>query len=73
MAFARLMATPFGRLLRVVVGVALVFCGLQVVGGGWGIVLALLGTTAVLAGALNLCLIAKLIGAPFRGRDALKS
>jgi hypothetical protein len=74
MGFVRFMASPAGRILRIVVGVALVFYGFNVMGGsGWGIALAAFGTIAVIAGVFNLCLIAGLIGAPFRGRDVLKS
>jgi hypothetical protein len=73
MAFARFMASPAGRLLRIVVGVALVFYGFQGLGGGWGIALAAFGAIAVIAGVFNLCLIAGLLGAPFRGRNLQKS
>jgi hypothetical protein len=77
MAFARFMASPAGRISRVVLGVALVFYGFRVLGGsngsGWGIAVAALGAIAVIAGVFNLCLIAGLLGAPFRGRDVLNS
>jgi hypothetical protein len=70
MAFARFMASPTGRVLRIVVGVALVFYGFRGMGGsGWGIALAAFGTVGVITGVFNLCLIAGLLGAPFRGRD----
>jgi hypothetical protein len=70
MACARFMASPAGRLLRVVLGVALVFYGFRGLdGSGWGIAMAALGTVTVIAGVFNLCLIAGLLGAPFRGRD----
>jgi uncharacterized membrane protein YphA (DoxX/SURF4 family) len=77
MAFARFMASPVGRILRILLGVALVFYGFRglggMEGGGWGIAVAAFGAVGVIAGALNLCLIAGLIGAPFRGRDVLRS
>jgi hypothetical protein len=73
MGFARFMAAPAGRILRIVSGLVLLYVGFNVVGGGWGIALAAFGVIAILAGTLNLCLIAGLIGAPFRGRDVLKS
>jgi hypothetical protein len=74
MGFARFMASPAGRVMRIVLGVALVFYGFQGMGGsGWGIALAAFGTIAVIAGVFNLCLIAGLLGAPFRGREVLKS
>jgi hypothetical protein len=74
MGFARFMASPAGRVMRIVLGVALVFYGFQGMGGsGWGIALAAFGAIAVIAGVFNLCLIAGLLGAPFRGREVLKS
>ena len=74
MALARFMASPAGRLLRIALGVTLVFYGFQGMhGSGWGIALAAFGAVAVIAGTFNLCLIAGLIGAPFRGRDLQKS
>ena len=74
MGFARFMASPTGRLTRIGLGVALIFYGFRGLGGsGWGIALAAFGTVAVIAGVFNLCLIAGLLGAPFRGRDVLRS
>ncbi len=66
MKFAHFMATPVGRLLRAVVGLALI---------GWGYslgsaVLMVVGAVPLLAGVFNVCLIAPLLHAPFLGRDA---
>lgn len=69
MEFARFMAGPIGRGARIVVGLLLVVLG--VLWGGWWSVLAAVGVVVFLAGALNVCGIAPLVGAPFRGRDAL--
>ncbi|MEX2620830.1 MAG: DUF2892 domain-containing protein [Egibacteraceae bacterium] len=69
MGFARFMAGPLGRGLRIVAGIALVAIGLTT-GGAGGIVLALVGLVPIYAGAANVCLIAPLLRAPFRGRDA---
>jgi hypothetical protein len=66
MAFVRFMASPAGRALRIVVGMALIVVGLTV-GKTAGTVLAVVGLVPLLAGALNLCLLAPLFGAPFRG------
>jgi hypothetical protein len=68
--FARFMANPIGRGARIIVGIAIVAIGLLVVGGGWGIVLTVVGVVMFLAGAVNFCLLAPIIGAPFKGRDA---
>lgn len=75
MSFARFMAGPIGRGVRIVVGLLLLVVGvMRATGGsaGWW-ALAAVGLVVFLAGALNVCGIAPLIGAPFRGRDALAS
>ena len=63
MEFARFMAGPVGRGVLIAVGLA--------VGSTGGTVLAVVGVLPLLAGALNICVIAPLLKAPFRGRDAL--
>lgn len=71
MAFAKFMAGPIGRGVRVVAGLVLVLLGLVSIGGVGGIIVAALGLVAVAAGAFNFCLIAPIIKAPFFGKDAL--
>ncbi len=69
MSFAKFMATAPGRALRIVLGLALIYWG-------WlfgATLLAVAGLVPIAAGAFNCCLIAPLIGAPFRGADALKA
>lgn len=73
MAFAKMMASMGGRLVRIVAGLILIAAGLLVVEGTGGIILAVVGVLPVLAGVLNVCLIAPLIGAPLSGNDALRS
>jgi hypothetical protein len=70
MGFARFMATGLGRLLRMVVGLALVLYGVFGAHGALEYVLSLVGVVAFAAGLFNFCTIAPLIGAPFRGEDA---
>lgn len=70
MAFAKFMAGPIGRIVRIVAGVALIVWGLSM-GDTTGILIAVVGVLPVLAGVFNVCLIAPVIGAPFSGRDAL--
>ena len=70
MAFATFMASPAGRLLRVV-------AGLIVLGGGvWaiiasntilGVVLIVVGLLPLLAGLFDFCVFAPLFGAPLSG------
>ncbi len=69
MAFATFMAGPIGRMARIVLGVVLVLLGLFAMSGAAGWIVALIGVVAVLAGALNFCLIGPLIKAPFSGKD----
>lgn len=70
MSFARFMAGPIGRGVRVVAGIALIVIGI-VVGSVGGVILAVVGAVALLAGAANFCLISPLLKAPFKGKDAL--
>jgi hypothetical protein len=67
MAFAHLMSTPAGRLIRIAAGIAMIAVGIAL-GGAWWI-LAVAGLLPLLAGVANVCLIAPLLGAPFRGAD----
>lgn len=71
MEFARWMARPLGRGLRIVMGLVIVLLGFTQIDGTWGNVVAFLGLVPIAAGTLNFCLIAPLIHAPFWGRDAL--
>lgn len=73
MALAKFMASPTGRILRIVAGIGLIFVGLfMVVDQVVSIVLAAVGVVFVLVGVFNVCLLAPIIGAPFSGREALK-
>jgi hypothetical protein len=73
MGFAKFMAGPIGRGVRIIAGVILVLVGLLSVGDVGGIVLAAVGVVVFLAGALNVCLISPILGAPFSGKKALES
>lgn len=70
MSFAHFMAGPIGRGVRVLAGIGLVVAGLFV-GSAVGWLLAIVGVVAFLAGALNVCLLAPLLKAPFSGKEAL--
>jgi len=72
MSFARFMAGPIGRGVRVVAGLALIVIGLSI-GSAGGYVLAVVGVVPLLAGALNVCVIAPVLKAPFSGKAALQS
>jgi hypothetical protein len=67
MTFTRLMSTPAGRLVRIAAGIAMIAIGIAL-GGAWWI-LAIAGLLPLLAGVVNVCLIAPFLRAPFRGAD----
>jgi hypothetical protein len=68
MRLAAFMATPLGRVIRVLVGIALIVVGLAVTGGAAGGIMAAIGTALIAFGVFNVCVIALLLGAPFDGR-----
>ncbi len=76
MAFARFMSGSLGRGLRIVAGIALIVLGISLALAGdigsviGGVALVVVGGVFFYAGAANVCFIAPLIRAPFRGRDA---
>jgi hypothetical protein len=70
MSFARFMATPAGRGIRIVAGLALIVTGL-VIGSAGGYVLAVIGVLPFVAGVFNVCMIAPILKAPFSGKMAL--
>lgn len=71
MGFAAFMASPAGRIIRVVAGLVLIGVGLTVTFGAdntvLGIVLAVIGLVPLVAGALDFCVFAPLFGAPLGG------
>jgi hypothetical protein len=62
------LASPAGRVVRVVAGLALILIGLLVVQGTWGWVLALVGLVPLLAGLFDYCVFAPLARLPFSGK-----
>jgi hypothetical protein len=68
MSFARFMASPLGRGIRVIAGAVMIVAGL-VIGSTGGYVLAAVGVLPLLAGALNVCVIAPVLKAPFSGKS----
>jgi hypothetical protein len=65
--FALFINSPFGRLLRVVAGVALIGWGLTQRGTSTGVTLIVVGLVPLAAGTFDLCLISALLGGPIRG------
>jgi len=66
MRFLRFMSTPSGRIIRVVVGGALIGAGF-VVGGPIGRGLGIFGLLPVATGATGICPLNPLVGSPLRG------
>lgn len=73
MSFAKFMATPPGRLARIIAGIILIALGLFVLEDTVGLIVAVIGIAPVAAGVFNVCLIAPIIGAPFSGQVAQQS
>jgi hypothetical protein len=64
MEFARFMANPVGRGVRIAAGIARIASGLFAAFGFSTVVLVAVGAVAFLAGAVNFCLLAPLLHAP---------
>jgi hypothetical protein len=65
--FIRFMASPAGRILRLVAGAGIIAWGLMVTGGDTGKIIAAIGMLPILTGALNICVVAPLLGGPLSG------
>jgi DUF2892 family protein len=68
MAFAKWMASGWGRVARIVAGLIIVAFGLYLQ-NTWGLVVAIIGLVPLAAGVVNFCLFAPLFGGPFNGRS----
>ena len=68
--FACFMASPVGRGIRIVAGVAILAWGWTMRPETSGTVLMIVGLVPIAAGVFNVCLIAPIIGAPFSGARA---
>jgi hypothetical protein len=66
-AVFRFLASPTGRLVRVVAGLVLIVVGIAVVGGVIGWILAIVGLVPLVAGVFDWCFFAPLFGLPFAG------
>jgi hypothetical protein len=71
MSFARFMATPLGRGIRIVAGLAIIVTGLAQK-SAVGYILAVVGLVPLLAGVFNVCSIAPVLKAPFSGKAFAK-
>ncbi len=67
-SFVSFMQSLVGRLLRIVVGIALIALGFLVIPNVWGIVVAVIGLVPLIAGLAGICLVAPLFGYTFTGQ-----
>jgi hypothetical protein len=65
--FVQFMASMPGRIVRIVVGAALLLWGFMGLEATTGIVVMVIGLIPLLAGLFDVCLIAPLFGAPLSG------
>jgi hypothetical protein len=63
----RFMASPAGRVVRIVAGIVLIAVGLGLVQGIGGWILAIIGLVPLAAGLFDRCVFAPLFGLPFVG------
>lgn len=66
-ALFRFLASPAGRVVRVVAGIVLIAVGLFLVQGVGGWILAIIGLVPLGAGLFDRCVFAPLFGLPFVG------
>jgi hypothetical protein len=69
-AFVGFMASPAGRILRIVAGSAIIAWGLLVVGEPNGKIIAAVGALPILTGVFNICVVGPLFGSPLSGSKA---
>ncbi|MGW8227170.1 MAG: YgaP family membrane protein [Anaerolineales bacterium] len=63
----KFLASPAGRIVRVVAGIALILWGILGLSGTVGIIVAVVGAVPLLAGLFDFCVFAPLFGAPLSG------
>ena len=66
-ALFRFLASPLGRWVRIIVGIALIVIGLVWVEETFVWILAVVGLVPLLAGIFDRCVFAPLFGLPFSG------
>jgi len=65
--FSKFMASPAGRIIRVVAGIVLIVWGLLGIHGVGGTILAIVGLVPLVAGLFDFCVFAPLFGDPMSG------
>jgi len=65
------MSSIYGRLLRIIVGAALIIIGIFVFHSvAWTVLFIVVGAVPFLAGVMDVCIFAPLFGGPFSGKKA---
>ena len=72
MKFASFMSSIWGRAIRIIAGLALVYYGFMVLQGATGIIVGVIGLAPLVAGIFGFCIFAPLVGGPFWGKDVNK-
>jgi hypothetical protein len=67
LAFFRFIASPGGRLVRIVAGLLLIVAGVWWIPGVIGWIVAIIGLVPLAAGVFDWCVLAPLFGLPFLG------
>jgi Inner membrane protein YgaP-like, transmembrane domain len=65
-ALGQFLATPAGRVVRIVAGFVLICLG-YFLGGATAVILMIVGLVPLVAGVLDLCFISALLGGPLTG------
>ncbi len=68
-AFFRFMASPTGRVVRIVAGLILIAAGIWWISGIGGWIVAIIGLVPLAAGVFDRCVFAPLFGLPFVGEQ----
>ncbi len=66
--FVTFLASPSGRIYRIIGGMLLIAIGLLAIGGTIGVLLALIALVPLLAGAYDVCVFGPLLGFAFSGK-----
>ncbi len=69
---ARFLASPSGRLLRIVSGLVLLILGRRMSGIA-GVLVATVGIVPLAAGSFDFCLVSRLVGGPLSGKEIRES
>jgi len=63
------MTSKWGRMLRIIAGLALIYVGVLVMKNTPGYIIAIIGLAPLFAGIFDFCMFAPLFGMPFIGKE----